>query len=81
MVMGEQTAAGGGNESSPGVGDVRFDGDLLLTYDGASWLPMERAADSGPGSRFRLGLTAQQRGAAVDREQPPDVTETDAAGQ
>jgi hypothetical protein len=68
--MSEQAAAGGGNEGAPALGDVCFEGEQLLTFDGTSWVPVARAADRGPGRIFRLGAEAAVSEPAPDSNQP-----------
>jgi hypothetical protein len=56
--MSEQAAPGGANEGAPELGDVRFEGDVLLTFDGTSWIPMARSADTGGNSFLFRKITA-----------------------
>jgi hypothetical protein len=81
--MTEQAAVGGGNEGTPGLGDVRFEGDELLTFDGTSWVPVARVADTGPGSAeiFRLGPGAAKSETARDGNLAPDTAGNESAGQ
>jgi hypothetical protein len=44
--MSGQAATGGANEGAPSLGDVRFEDDVLLTFDGTSWIQMARVADT-----------------------------------
>ena len=51
--MSEQAAPGGGNEGAPSLGDVRFEDDVLMTFDGTSWIPMTQIPDTDT-NRFLL---------------------------
>ena len=81
--MSEQSAAGGGNEGAPALGDVCFEGGQLLTFDGTSWVSMARAADTGPGAVevFRLAPGAAKSEPAADSHQVLDTAGNDSTGQ
>jgi hypothetical protein len=80
MLMTEQAAVGKGNEGTPSLGDVRFEGGELQTFDGTSWIPTVRMADSGRIEIFRFGQGAAKSEPAPDSNQA-GTAGNDAAGQ
>lgn len=51
--MNDHAGPGAGDETSPTLGDVRFDGGRMLTYDGHTWVPVVRVHDTGPRAVIR----------------------------
>lgn len=54
--MSEQPGDGDDAHARITPGTVRFEGDVLLTFDGADWVPMIRVADLEPDIMIRGNL-------------------------